>query len=181
MTHVAPTPADPQAVDAPAAGPRDRDETPTERADRNWNELLQELRVVQTGAQILVGFLLTIPFQSRFADLDTQERTTYLTLLVLATVATTLIVAPVSLHRALFRRGRKPQLVTSADRLARTGLVVLAAVLAGVPLFLFDVVVSRTAGYVVGGAVAVLLLLVWWLLPQVLIQRAERSRPSDPR
>lgn len=151
-----------------------RDETVTERMDRNWNELLQELRVTQTGAQLLTGFLLTIPFQQRFADLDDYQRNLYLGLVVVAVTATALIVAPVSLHRALFRRHLKRELVRAADLFARLGLLMLALALVGVATLLFDVVVSRTAGLVVGGAAAVLLAACWWLLPRVIASRSAR-------
>src|SRR5690606_22121652 len=80
------------ARDDPAPG-GDRHETPTERLDRNWNEILQELRVTQTGIQILTGFLLTVPFQSRFADLTATQRVVYLVLVLLAAVTTGLMVA----------------------------------------------------------------------------------------
>src|SRR5690606_31603274 len=73
-------------TDEPTGGVPDRSrgrpETPEQRSDRNWNELLQELRVMQTGVQILTGFLLILPFQSRFADLDDYQRTVYLTLVL---------------------------------------------------------------------------------------------------
>src|SRR3712207_4786869 len=98
------------SAQAPAAGRSDdrtrsgdgRHETPAERSDRNWNGLLQELRVTQTGVQILTGFLLTLPFQERFEDLDGYQRTLYLVLVLLAILTTGLITAPVSLHRILF-------------------------------------------------------------------------------
>lgn len=51
-----------------------RNETSAERIDRNWNEMLQELKVVQTGMQILAGFLLTVPFQQRFLTLTGAQR-----------------------------------------------------------------------------------------------------------
>ncbi len=162
----------------PADGPGrdDRSETLTERMDRNWDELMQELRVTQTGAQILVGFLLTVPFQSRFGDLDAYQRALYLVLVVLAVVATVLIVAPVSLHRLLFRQHLKATLVASADRLARAGLTVLALVLAGVPMLLFDVVVSRAAGLAVGACAVVALLLAWVVLPLSVARRSRGGR-----
>ena len=149
-----------------------RHETRTERMDRNWNELLQELRVTQTGAQILTGFLLTIPFQQRFAELDAYQRGTYLVLVLLAALTTGLIVAPVSLHRILFRRHLKPELVHNADVLARAGLVMLALVMAGVTMLIFDVVVGRTAGVVVGVGVLVFLAVCWLVLPLNLVRRA---------
>ena len=158
------------------ADPRDgRHETPTERMDRNWNELLQELRVAQTGVQILTGFLLTVPFQQRFLDLDSYQQTVYLVLVVLAVTATGFIVAPVSLHRILFRRHLKRELVDSADRMAQAGLATLALVLAGSALLLFDVVVGRTAGWVAGAAALLGLLVVWLVLPLRLSHRARRE------
>ena len=159
------------------ADPADgRDETANERMDRNWNELLQELRVAQTGVQILTGFLLTVPFQQRFGDLDAYQRGLYLVLVVLSVGATGFIVAPVSLHRILFRRGLKRELVDSADTLAQTGLAMLALVLAGATMLLFDVVVDRAAGYVAGGVVLAGLALVWVAVP---LRLARRARPEE--
>ncbi|WP_029287208.1 DUF6328 family protein [Cellulomonas sp. HZM] len=158
------------------ADPTDgRHETMTERMDRNWSELLQELRVTQTGTQILLGFLLTVPFQQRFGTLDGYQRGMYLVLVSLAALATTLIVAPVSLHRALFRRRLKRELVDVAAWFARAGLVVIALVLAGAVSLLFDVVVSRTAGVVVGVGALAVLVVCWWLVPRVVVRRAYRS------
>jgi hypothetical protein len=154
--------------DADADADDGRHETVTQRMDRNWNELLQELRVLQTGTQILTGFLLTIPFQARFAQLDDFERGLYVVLVLLAALATILVVAPVSLHRSLFRRRMKPELVDAANHFARAGIFVLALVLAGVPMLLLDVVVSRTAGWVAGGAVLVVLVTCWWVVPRVI-------------
>ncbi|MBU5422909.1 sodium:proton antiporter [Cellulomonas hominis] len=160
----------------PDADPRDgRNETATERMDRNWNELLQELRVAQTGVQILTGFLLTVPFQQRFLDLDQYQKTCYLVLVVLAVAATGFIVAPVSLHRILFRRHLKRELVESADTLAQTGLALLALVLAGSALLLFDVVVGRSAGWVAGACVLVGLAVVWVAVPLRLSHRARHE------
>ncbi|NMR21292.1 DUF6328 family protein [Cellulomonas fimi] len=148
--------------------------------DRNWNELLQELRVTQTGVQILTGFLLTLPFQARFDDLDDTQRLIYLTLVVLAAIATTLIVAPVSLHRVMFRKRLKPELVDAGDRMARAGLVVLALVVAGTTLLIFDVVVGRTAGLVVGAGVIGLLAVFWLLVPLRLIRAARGADGAGP-
>ncbi|PUB28839.1 hypothetical protein C8K30_103263 [Promicromonospora sp. AC04] len=148
-----------------------RKETPTERADRNWIELLQELRVMQTGVQILTGFLLTLPFQSRFADLDDYQRTVYLALVVTSVTATALIVAPVSVHRSLFRQQMKSDIVTLGDRITRVALGVLALVITGATLLVFDIVVGRTAGMVAGACVLVVLAVVWVVLPEVLRRR----------
>ncbi len=159
----------------------DRDETFTERMDRNWDELLQELRVTQTGAQILTGFLLTIPFQQRFADLDAYQQDLYLVLVVLAILATALIVAPVSLHRVLFRKRMKEEIVDAGNVLARLGLAVLALAIAGSAsfVFVFDVVLDRVAGVVVGAVALVVLALCWWVLPQVLRRRNVAREDAD--
>jgi hypothetical protein len=149
-----------------------RDETHNERADRNWNELLQELRVTQTGTQILTGFLLTIPFQQRFTDLDAYQKDLYLVLVVLAVLATALFVAPVSLHRILFGRRLKPELVSAGGMFARAGLLVLALVMAGSAMLIFDVVLTRDAGLVVGIASLTLLFVAWWLVPRLVARRA---------
>src|SRR4051795_12144025 len=87
-----------------SAGASGRDETELERLDRNWTDLLQELRVVQTGVQLLTGFLLTLPFQNRFVLLESYQRTAYLATVACAIGATGFLIAPVSLHRLLFRR-----------------------------------------------------------------------------
>jgi hypothetical protein len=159
----------------PDALPRhERDETEIERLDRNWAELLQELRVTQTGTQILTGFLLTLAFQPRFADLDAVQRDVYLGLVVLAVLATALGLAPVSLHRQLFRRQAKPQIVGAAHVLLQATLVVVALLVSGVALLLFDVVVSRTAGIAAGVTALTVTVLVWVLLP-ALLRRARRG------
>lgn len=126
---------------------------------------------MQTGVQILTGFLLTLPFQPRFAELDDYQRTVYLILVVTSVIATALIVAPVSVHRSLFRKQMKRHIVTLADRITRIALGVLALVMTGASLLVFDVVVGRTEGIVVGASVLVVLAIVWVVLPEVLRRR----------
>jgi hypothetical protein len=149
-----------------------RDETPLERADRNYNELLQELRVAQTGIQILFAFLLTIPFQQRFGEeVGTGLRQEYLATLLVTAMATALLIAPVTMHRLLFRQGLKPQLVTTADILAKFGLACLAvAVLLAVFLIVAVVSAQSTAFWFVGGLGA-LFAVTWVIVP--LIVRAK--------
>lgn len=144
-----------------------RDETEAERLDRNWSELLQELRVTQTGTQILTGFLLTIPFQQRFAELDDPQRAIYLVLVAFAVLATILALAPVSLHRALFRQGAKPQIVRITNRLLKAALASVAVTLIGTAVLIFDVVVGLQAGIVAGAVTALLTALAWLALARV--------------
>jgi hypothetical protein len=148
-----------------------RRETPVEKLDRNWNEILQELRVTQTGIQILTGFLLTVPFQARFADLSADQREIYLVLVVLAATTTALLVAPVSLHRILFRKHAKSVLVSGADRLMRVGLVFLALTVSGVVLLVFDVVTTRTIAVIAAGSILALLIAAWFVMPTLLARR----------
>ena len=148
-----------------------RDETPQEKADRNWNELLQELRVTQTGVQILTGFLLTLPFQQRFERLDSFEVGTFLVVVIVAAIATGLFIAPVSLHRALFGRRRKDETVAVAHRLAQLGLGALLLAVAGAVLLVFSVVVGRPEAVVVAAAVLVGLVGLWGVLPLVVRAR----------
>ena len=97
---------------------RDRDETEAQRLDRNWSSLLQELRVAQTGVQLLTGFLLTLPFQQRFTQLDGVMRTVYLVTVACSIGATVLLIAPVSMHRLLFRQHRLKTVVSAAHSYA---------------------------------------------------------------
>jgi Family of unknown function (DUF6328) len=169
------TPAVGRADDATGPG-TGRRETPDERSDRNWNELLQELRVTQTGVQILTGFLLTLPFQGRFEDLDGYQKTLYLVLVVLAVLTTGLITAPVSLHRIMFGKHLKRELVVSGDRLARSGLFTLSLTIAGAAMLVFDVVAGRTAGWIVAAAVLVLLAVFWLVYPLWVTRAARQDR-----
>src|SRR6188472_3299050 len=116
----------PDSPPEPDTDATERDETATQRADRNWDELLQELRVTQTGIQILTGFLLTLPFSQRFKDLDSLQRGAFLAILTGSVIATGLVTSPVAFHRVLFRHGQRPWLVEAANRAARAGLAFLA-------------------------------------------------------
>ena len=154
--------ADPLRDDLPGDG---RDETENERLDRNWAEILQELRVIQTGTQILTGFLLAIAFQQRFEDLDLFQTDVYLVLVSGSVLATLLGLAPVSLHRELFRRRAKKTLVRAADVLLRLTLMAVALVLTGTVLLIFDVVTTRPLAISMASITAVLLVGIWLALP----------------
>lgn len=144
-----------------------RNETDNERLDRNWNAILQELRVTQTGTQIIGGFLLAVAFQSRFPELDDYQVTVYLVLVCAAALTTALGLGPVSLHRLLFRRGAMKQIVRIGSILVRATLVGVAVVLTGTVLLIFDVVVGRVAGVVAGLAVLLITTLIWLIVPRL--------------
>lgn len=151
-----------------------RNETPGERLDRKWNDILQELRVVMTGTQLITGFLLAVAFQPKFAELERDEVLLYLVLVVLATTATMLGLAPVILHRQLSGQKQKERVVRIANGLLLSLLVVVSLVSAGVAMLIFDVTVSQTAGWV-AGAVALVLLLVFWIV----VPRIGRREPKQ--
>ena len=149
----------------------DRDESEIERLDRNWSDLLQELRVTQTGVQLLTGFLLTLPFQQRFSALDTASRNVYLATVASAVAATAALVAPVSTHRLLFRRHARAEMVKVGHRYAMVGLMMLGIAVTGVVDVILTLVVSDTAGYAGAGTTAALYFVVWLVVPLILRHR----------
>jgi hypothetical protein len=138
-----------------------------ETLTRNWNELLQELRVAQTGVQILTGFLLTVPFSSRFTDLDDRQIAVYLVVLVGAVVTTGLVTAPVAFHRILFRRRQREWLVEAANIAARIGLVSSALTSSGVLFLVFDIVLGVGPATIAMVGALVFFVSVWGAVPFV--------------
>jgi hypothetical protein len=152
-----------------------RGETDVQTVDRQFTELLQELRVAQTGVQILFAFLLGLAFTPRFADLSGAQQGVYLVTLVLAAVSAALLIAPVGYHRIVFRQRLRPRLVTTGHRYAIAGLALLLLALVGA--------VQLAASFVLGGwatllaaALAGLFVLLWFVIP--LVHRI-RHRPED--
>jgi Family of unknown function (DUF6328) len=142
-----------------------RHESETERLDRNWASLLQELRVAQTGAQLVTGFLLTLPFQQRFDALNDVVRMVYLATVACSIGATLLLVAPVGMHRLLFRQHRLKTLVSTAHRSAIAGIALLGLAMVGVAIVIFDAVSGDIAGWIAGACTAVAMAFLWIWLP----------------
>ena len=145
-----------------------RDETPEERADRNWNEVLQELRVLQTGTQILTGFLLALAFQPAFADLSDPQRVVYLALVVLSAISSIVALAPVALHRVLFQQRAKPAVVRYGHVALITALLTVSVLVVGVVAFVFDVVLDGAAAWWALIALALLILVLWLVVPAIM-------------
>lgn len=158
-----------------------RDETPAQRADRNWVEVLQELRVLQTGTQILTGFLLALAFQPAFSDLSDGQRTLYLFLVVLAALSAIVALAPVALHRLLFQRRAKPVVVAYGHTALVTSLATVAVLLIGVVAFVFDVVVDGSAAWISVVALSVVLILLWIVAPVTIRIRHSVKERHDRR
>ena len=166
---VSPLRADP----APA-----RDETEFERYDRNLVELLQEVRVVQTGVQVLFAFLLMAPLTPVFDDLDGVNRAEYYVTLVLAGLAAVLLIAPTAYHRVLFRRGDKEYLVLISNRLLIAGLAAVGASMVGAMIFVTDVLFGGWAAAGAGAVFGVGCIALWAALP--LARRRALPEPRGP-
>ena len=139
--------------------------TDSQRLDRNWTSLLQELRVVETGVQLLTGFLLILPFQERFDAVDPTMRLVYLVTVVCSIASTVLLVAPVGIHRLVFHRHRLASVVSAAHRFAYAGLLLLGIALAGVTAIIFDAVLGHAAAAVAGSCSLVVLGGFWVVVP----------------
>ena len=150
----------------------ERDETEAQRIDRNWIELLQELRIVQTGGQVLTGFLLVVPFQDRFADIGGGGRALYLVVLSLALASTVVLLAPVMIHRAVFRSHRKDRVLRLSATLARVGLAILAVAMVGLVALVFTLVLGAVWGAVAAAVMAVLVVVMFFVVPARLRHQA---------
>ncbi|WP_345045846.1 DUF6328 family protein [Arthrobacter methylotrophus] len=175
-----------QREDPLAAGPEadTRHESREQRMDRNWNELLQELRVLQTGVQIIGGFLLTLPFQQRFGTLTELENWLYLALVILATMTTGLMLVPVSLHRRLFQHHVKSRLVSAGNKIVKAVLACVALLIAGCAGLIFSVVRGQEVGALAGLGILVALAALVLLYPLLAwsprYSRPEREREEKP-
>jgi hypothetical protein len=145
--------------------PDERNETPEERDDRNLLELLQELRVAGLGVQVLFGFLLAIPFTNKFSQLSGAQRDLYVTTLLLAALAATLLLAPVAFHRILFRMQQKEFLVKAANILAILGLVTVALAVSATVALVLSYVMPGAPTVVITVAVAALFGGLWFAFP----------------
>lgn len=159
-----------------------REETPLERLDRNFEELMGELRVIVTGVQVLFAFLLIVPFNSGFAHVGEFERTVYFVTLILAALAAACVITPSAQHRLLFRHYDKHRLVFISNRVVIAGLSFLALSMCGCVLL----VTSRLFGAPAGALTAVLLAipfaLLWFAIPLRRLRELNGSAPrSEPR
>jgi hypothetical protein len=159
----------------PEPGPPAGDEVPEQTLNRNWTELVQELRATQIGVQVLIGFLLALPYTTRFDTLGRVEKGAYLVVLSVAVAATAAVLAPIAYHRILFRRGLRPWLVETANTIARIGLVLAALAMCGVVFLSFDLAAGTGAG-VTAAVVALVGYVVLWLLVPLRAHPPVRTR-----
>jgi hypothetical protein len=148
-------------------------ETDQERINRNFNELLQELRVAQAGVQILFGFLLSITFTEVYTRATQFQKGTHLITVMFATAAVALLTGPAAWHRLLFRLGQRPRIVRVANALAVSGLASLAAAMTGTVLLLTNVVLGPWLSVLISLVAAVGFASLWFVLPLRIRQRVE--------
>jgi Family of unknown function (DUF6328) len=152
-----------------------RDETLEQRDDRNLIELLQELRVAGLGVQVLFGFLLALPFTTRFVQLHSWQSDLYTAILVTSATATALLLGPVAYHRLVFRRRQKEHLVKAGNVMAIGGLAAVALAVSGTVLLVVSYVDSTVTGLVIGGCAGCLFGGLWFAYPLTRRERAERD------
>jgi hypothetical protein len=141
------------------------DESEAQRLDRNYAELLQEMRVLQAGVQILFAFLLTLPFQSLFDHVDDFQQSVYFVTLFAAALASICIIGPVPFHRVVFRRGMKDDLIQATTRYVGSGLVFIFLSMIGAVLLVVDILVRRPIAIGMVGALAVVFVVLWLIVP----------------
>ena len=147
-----------------------RGETPAERMDRHWNEMLQELRVTQTGVQVIFAFLLILPFQQRFEEVDDFSRRLYVVVVCLVAVSAVLTLAPVITHRFLYAKHKRDMLLSIADWFTKTAFVTIGCALTGALLLALDMVIDRLVAIIAAALAAILILLVWVVVPIALLR-----------
>jgi hypothetical protein len=164
------------AEDSEHSEPDRPGESEAQRDDRNFIELLNELRVVGIGVQVLFGFLLGLPFTNRFSRLDAAQRGVYLATVTLAALSTALLVAPVAYHRLLFRRHEKESVVRTTSMLAIAGLATVGLAVSGAVVLVVTFVAPGAPAIVITGLVVCAFAGLWFALP---LSRRDRDARQD--
>jgi hypothetical protein len=145
-----------------APNPSEYVESEQERLNRQLDQLLNELRVAMPGVQVLFAFLLTVPFQQRFATVTEFQRTVYFVTLLASAAASALFIAPTAYHRLMFRERDKPRLIRVSSRLTLGGLACLAVAMSGAVLLVTDVLFEGTTVVVTITLTATLYVGLWF-------------------
>jgi hypothetical protein len=146
-----------------------------EKLDRELIELLNGLRVVLPGVQVLFAFLLSVPFTGRFSEATTDQRIAYFVAFMATTGASILLIAPSSYHRVQWRQRDKERLLRTANTLAIAGIAFLGVAVTATVFLVTDVLFGLLATSVVSAAIGGALLWFWYGLP--LLRRASDQRP----
>jgi len=145
--------------------PWDEHESEREQLDRQLDQLLQELRIAMPGVQVLFAFLLTVPFNQRFAEVTGFQKNVYLVTLLCSALASAFFIAPTAYHRIMFRHRDKPELVRTATRFAVVGLTLLALAMTGAVLLVVDFLFEGATVVVAVAIVALAFAFLWFGLP----------------
>jgi len=148
-------------------------ETEKERSDRQLIELLNELRVALPGAQVLLAFLLTVPFQARFGRTTELQRAVIVVDVVLTAVGVVLLMAPPVYHRIRWNEGGKEDVVRVGHELFLAGTASLALGMVCAVFVVVEFVFGLAAAIVSAAVLLVLVASTWYLLPL--------DRGRDPR
>jgi hypothetical protein len=128
-------------------------------------ELLQEVRVAQTGTQILFAFLLGVPFTQRFGEVTSFQQTVYFGTLLAAAVASAFLIAPSAYHRILFRQKEKQFVIEASNVLIIVGLAFVALAMSGVILLITDLLYNETTTAIVTAAIVLVFVVLWYVMP----------------
>jgi hypothetical protein len=145
------------------------------KRDRQMIELLNELRIALPGVQILFAFLLTVPFAQGFDRTTSFQRNLFFVTLLATAVSTICFIAPTATHRLRFHKGDRPFIIESANQMLIAGLVFLAIAILGAVVLITDFLFGGAVVWVYPGLLAVLLVVLWFVIP-LLRARADRSR-----
>jgi membrane-associated HD superfamily phosphohydrolase len=156
----------------------DREESESERLDRNLSELLQELRVALPGVQVLFAFLLAVPFQQNFTKITPFQERVYFVTLLLTAISAVLLISPSAYHRMTFRMQQKDDLIFLANKLAIAGLGCLALAMTGAIMLITDVLFGGVATVVTSAATLLTFVTFWYALP--LQRRVSLSKSERP-
>jgi hypothetical protein len=159
-----------------AHGSSVHDESRAKQLDRNLIELLNELRVTGTGIQVLLAFLLIVPFNTGWRRVSEFDRIVYFVALLSIAVSAVLLIAPSVHHRLLFRHGQRPFIITMANRLAILGMIALAVGLVAISVLLSNFVIGETAALVVGSLSVIGVCGLWFAIPLVRRENVEPTR-----
>ncbi len=142
-----------------------RDESKSERIDRNLQEMLGELRVALPGVQVLFAFLLVVPFNQRFAQVTDFQQTIYFVTLLCATASTVCLISPTAHHRLEFRQQDKERIVVVGNRIVIVGMSLLAVAMTGAILFVTDVLYGPTTTAAAAAGVGLAFAVMWYVVP----------------
>jgi hypothetical protein len=150
------------------------------RENRELIELLNELRIVLPGVQVLFAFLLTVPLTGRYDDLNPFEEGLFITAFFASAAAAIMLVAPTAYHRIRWRKRDKEALLVTSNRLALAGLGFLAIAMVAVIGLVTDLIASDSVAILCTGVATMVILLLWFAIPLSRRVRVDRDRADPP-